>query len=103
MSDAAALMRFEANKKSMLVAYLLWWFLGMFGAHRLYMGRIGSGVALLLISVFSFLLMVVLIGFVTIFISFIWWLIDAFLIPGMVRDWNNRLVDALASPQAVPV
>lgn len=103
MSDAAALMRFEANKKSMLVAYLLWWFLGMFGGHRFYMGKIGSGLALLLISVFSFLLMAVLIGFVTIFISFTWWLIDAFLIPGMVRDWNNRLVDALASPQAVPV
>lgn len=103
MSDMNAALRYDANKKSLLVAYLLWWFLGMFGAHRLYMGRIGSGVALLLISVFSFLLMVVLIGFVTIFISFIWWLIDAFLIPGMVRDWNNRLVDALASPQAVPV
>ncbi len=95
MSDAAALMRFEANKKSVLVAYLLWWLLGIFGGHRFYLGRSGSATAMLLISVCSIPLMFVLIGFLTIFVTVIWAVVDAFLIPGMVREWNNRLVDAL--------
>lgn len=100
MSDAAALMRFEANKKSILVGYLLWWLLGIFGGHRFYLGKSGSAIAMLLISLFSLPLMFVFIGFVTILITIIWALVDAFLIPGWIRDWNNRLVDALA-PQAL--
>ena len=49
-----------------LVAYLLWFFLGLFGIHHLYMGR-GVGVWILsLITLQGF-------GF--------WWLIDALLIP----------------------
>ncbi|MHA1244915.1 MAG: NINE protein [Candidatus Heimdallarchaeota archaeon] len=32
------------SPKSRLVALLLCWFLGIFGAHRFYVGRIGSGV-----------------------------------------------------------
>jgi len=33
------LMRFEAEKKSAGVALFLCWVLGVFGAHRFYMGR----------------------------------------------------------------
>ena len=32
------------SPKSRLIALLLCWFLGVFGAHRFYLGRIGSGV-----------------------------------------------------------
>jgi hypothetical protein len=32
--DTRALMLFEANKKSALVAYILWFFLGLFGGHN---------------------------------------------------------------------
>ncbi|WP_394002502.1 NINE protein [Xanthobacter versatilis] len=35
-SDARALMLCEANKKSAVVAYLLWFFLGGLGGHRFY-------------------------------------------------------------------
>jgi hypothetical protein len=34
--DTRALMLFEANKKSALVAYILWVFLGLFGGHNFY-------------------------------------------------------------------
>jgi len=30
--------------KNLLAAYLLWFFLGIFGAHRFYLGRTGSAV-----------------------------------------------------------
>jgi TM2 domain-containing membrane protein YozV len=44
-ASAATMMRYDANKKSIGVSYLLWFFLGGFGAHRFYNGRIGGGIA----------------------------------------------------------
>ena len=55
------------NGKSVLVSYLLWFFLNFLGIHHLYMGR-GVGVFILALITFQGL------GF--------WWLIDAFMIPG---------------------
>jgi TM2 domain-containing membrane protein YozV len=59
------------------LAYVLWFFLGFFSAHRFYLGRPGT-------AVFQLLLNCVLVGL-------IWTLIDAFLIPGMVRDKKNEI------------
>ena len=89
--DARAMMLFEANKKSTVVAYLLWWFLGLLGGHRFYTGRSGSAVAQLLIFIVSVPLMFVYIGFLSFFALLIWWLVDAFLIPGWIRNINSLL------------
>ena len=89
-------MRYDANKKSALLAYILWFFLGFFGLHRMYLGRVGSGVAMLLLHGLSWLTYVILIGWVGFAILGLWWLIDALLIPGMARDYNNRMVDQLS-------
>ncbi len=32
------------NQKSKLTAYLLWFFLGLFGAHKFYLGKVGMGI-----------------------------------------------------------
>ena len=37
----------------------------------------------------------ILIGWVGFGFLGLWWLIDALLIPGMARSYNNRLVDSL--------
>lgn len=95
LDDATALMRYDANKRSALVAYLLWFFLGSFGAHRFYAGRIGSGVAQLVITLFSMLLTFVLVGYAGLFLIGLWVLVDAFLIPGMIRGYNNQLIASL--------
>jgi len=42
--DAVAMMRYDAAKRSVLIAYLLWFFLGTFGVHRFYAGKVGTGV-----------------------------------------------------------
>jgi len=55
---------------SLVVAYVLWLLLGLVGAHRFYLGKPVS-------AVFQFLSFFVLIGP-------IWWVVDAFLLPGMV-------------------
>lgn len=89
-------MQFEANKKSVGVAYLLWFFFGGFGAHRFYLGRSGSGAVILLLTLGSLLLAFVGIGFVTAIIPAIWVFIDVFLIPGMARSYNSDLANRLS-------
>jgi|SRR5215470_1904783 TM2 domain-containing membrane protein YozV len=86
-NDARVLMLYEANKKTALVAYLLWFFLGLFGAHNFYLGRIGVAVTQLILSL-------ILVGMI---ITIFWVLVDAFLIPGWIRRQNNLLAAQLGA------
>jgi TM2 domain-containing membrane protein YozV len=86
-ADTRALMLFEANKKTALVAYLLWFFLGLFGGHNFYLKRTGVAVAQLILTI-------TVIGML---ISLIWVFVDAFLIPGWVRNQNNLLAAQLGA------
>ncbi len=60
-------------ERSVFVAYVLWFFFGLLGIHRFYCGKAISG----------------LIWMFTGGLFFIGWIIDIFLIPGMVRDANT--------------
>ncbi len=86
---------FEANRKSTGASYLLWFFLGGFGAHRFYLGRTGSGIGMLLLG---------LLGWIPLFLGWavlgIWWLIDAFLIPDIIRQENMRTIDRIEGRSA---
>lgn len=94
--DAKAMMMFEANKRSMVISYVLWFFLGGFGAHRFYNGRNGGGVAQLLLTIFGVLLLLAMgLGLILLVPVWIWVLVDAFLIPGWVRTYNNTLAHTL--------
>ncbi|MGE0255222.1 MAG: TM2 domain-containing protein [Alphaproteobacteria bacterium] len=74
--------------KSMLLAYVLWFFLGSFGVHRFYLGFRTSATIMLVLAVASLLLAVVLIGGFAGAVLAVWWLVDIFLIPGLVREAN---------------
>ncbi|HEV2630064.1 MAG TPA: TM2 domain-containing protein [Pseudolabrys sp.] len=87
-SDARAMMMYEANKKSIVVAYLFWFFLGMFGAHRFYFGKTGSAIAQLILTI-------TVIGSV---VTFVWMIIDAFMIPDWLRSQNTMLAAQIAGP-----
>jgi TM2 domain-containing membrane protein YozV len=102
MNDPQALMWYQVHKKETSTTFLLWFFLGHFGAHRFYMGKSGSAVAMLLITVLSIPLFFVLIGFATYFGAVIWWIVDAFLICDWVTEHNTRLAHALAQQQHLP-
>lgn len=101
MNDAQTVMMYDATKKSLPVSYILWWFLGTFGAHRFYMGRTGSAIAMLVITLVSIPLTLILVGILGFMVIGVWWLVDAFLIPGIVRDYNMRLAAHLGAARAV--
>ena len=89
------MMFYDANKKSAGIAYLLWFFVGLFGGHRFYLGRTGSGLSMAIIFVISLILTAAVIGFFGLLAVGIWALIDALLIPGMVQEHNNQLIRRL--------
>ena len=63
-----------AGGKSVGVAYLLWFFLGVLGVHQFYLGKVGRGVS------YIFTLGWLGIGL----------LIDLFTLPGQVRKANGE-------------
>lgn len=73
--------RVTNDGKSIAVTYLLWFFLGFFSAHRFYLGRPGTAILQIFLN--------------CIIIGLFWTLIDAFLIPGMVRNEQAKLRDRL--------
>ena len=60
--------QYDIEKKSLLVAYLLWIFLGYVGAHRFYLGRPLSGFIMLALSTVTLILTFVSFGL----LSFLW-------------------------------
>lgn len=66
-------------KKNFTTALLLSIFLGALGVDRFYLGKVGTGLLKLFISIISLGLL-----------SWIWWLIDIILIAtGSMKDSNN--------------
>jgi TM2 domain-containing membrane protein YozV len=64
------------SQKSTTVAYLLWFFLGWLGIHRFYTGHMVTGI----------------IWFLTGALCGFGWLIDIFLIPGLVRESGGTVI-----------
>ncbi|QAY66809.1 TM2 domain-containing protein [Paenibacillus protaetiae] len=83
--DARELLLLEQEVKSrgknMILAYVLWYFLGMIGGHRFYLGKIGTAVAQLILTL----------TVAGIIVTAIWWIVDAFLVFQIVRDKNNEV------------
>lgn len=65
-------------KKSRIAALLLCFFFGMFGVHRFYLGKNGSGAAMAILSVLGIGLSFVLIGYPLLLLTFIWAVVDFF-------------------------
>ena len=91
--------QYDIEKKSLLAAYVLWFFLGYVGAHRFYLGRPLSGLIMLALSAITLVLSLVsfgVLGFLWAVVG-LWWLIDALLIPGMAAGSNTRIADRVFS------
>jgi len=101
-NPATQTMIYDANKRSVGVAYLLWFFLGGLGGHRFYVGKTGSAVAILVLTGLGILLSFVGVGVFLLAVVGIWVLVDAFLIPGWIRAKNTLLAASLSGSGVVP-
>lgn len=72
---------YDSAKKSQVVAWVLWIFLGGIGGHRYYLGDIGYGLLMTLLAWATF-------G--------IWWLIEAFFINRRIRERNREIYAQIA-------
>lgn len=92
-SDTISMMKYDASKKSALVAYWLGATLGMLGLHRFYLGKTTSAIWMLVLFLASFPLCLIFIGIIGFIALFIWWLIDLFKIGRWVQEYNMKLIE----------
>jgi TM2 domain-containing membrane protein YozV len=112
LSEAERMMRYDASKKSTLLAYVIWFFFAAFAGHRFYLRRYQSAVIMLLLWVAGVFLITValvmgasesgesagtlmIIAVIVFMVPVIWIFVDLFLIPGIVRRYNNDIIDRL--------
>jgi TM2 domain-containing membrane protein YozV len=100
-SDTHAMMMFDSHKKSVGVAYLLWFFLGWLGVHRFYAKRTGSGAAILVLTIVGWITVLLGVGLILFVVVGVWLFVDIFLIPGIIATYNSQLAMQLAN--RVPV
>lgn len=87
-SRQQASVRVNLEGKNIGLAYLIWWFLGLFGGHRFYLDRKTTAIVQLCLTVIGILGTIIVFGYLLIFIVAIWWIVDAFLIPNWVQSAN---------------
>ena len=106
--DAFALMDSASNKKVWVIAYILWLFLGVLGAHRLYLEKTGSATVMFVVGLVSSIMLsaslfaasdltIIFLPFggVGVSIIAIWWVFDMFLTGEMVRKHNRNLAEKI--------
>ena len=76
----------QSQTRHVGTAYILVLLTGLLGGHRFYLGQKGTAIAQLILTM-SFFGMVV---------SSIWVVVDLFLIPDLVDDYNYDLVERLS-------
>ena len=75
--------------KSMGLAFVLWLFLGGLGIHRFYLNR-RHALTILILTLVGVFSSAFLFGIPILFGVFVWVIIDAFRIPGWVREYNAQ-------------
>ena len=91
-------MRFENEKKSAGVAVFLCWVCGIFGGHRFYLGK-PHAVTMLVITLISFPLCFVIVGFFGIAATWVWMVVDLFSVSRWTREHNTALLAKIQSGQ----
>ena len=85
--------------KEVGIAYLFLLLLGGFSAHRFYLGLIGSAIVFNVLWWGGWLLVGFAVGIPMLIAAAIWWFVDLFLLPALVRNANAR---ALVPPSTPP-
>lgn len=83
----------NTTNKSSIIAYILYFVLGAFSAHRFYLGYVKTGIAQTLLLFTGFLTGYFGVGVPLLAIWLIWYIIDIFLVAMMVSN-HNKLANA---------
>lgn len=84
----------DLNKgRSVLVGYLLWFFLGVFGAHHFYLGDTRRALMMAALYWGSLIIMIVpiigwIIGPIGVLAWFVWWVINGVKLKGLIEAAN---------------
>lgn len=89
------------HPKNQSIAYVLWFFFGLFGIHRYYLAQPKSATMMLLLAVTVILSR----GYLPLILLLsVWWLLDALLIPGYVdAAADHSMVQIVEDPKAEKV
>jgi len=83
----------DISPKSRLAVTLLAFFLGEFGAHRFYLGKIGTAIVMLILGILGWATIWIFVGWIFLIPVGIWALIDfIFAVSGHMRDTEGRLI-----------
>lgn len=82
---------FPGARRSVGIAYVLWAFFGLFGLHRLYLGRNISAAGMAAITILSVPLIWSGLGLLGLVATGAWALADSVLIPSMARELNEAI------------
>ena len=83
----------DVSSKSRLATALFAFFLGTFGAHRFYVGKTGSAVAMLALTIVGWATLILFVGIAFLTAVGIWALIDFILtLAGSMRDSQGKLI-----------
>ena len=109
-----AQLKYDARKRRAGMAYVAWFFLGIFGVHRFYLKRVQSASVMLALALGPYVAAFI-VGFIlglldlprgddgltsaaTALCHMVlagWMVVDVFLIPGMVERYNTELAESL--------
>lgn len=91
MAEQTVAVSVNVEGKSVVVAYLLWWFLGGLGLHRFYLRHPKTAITQLLMLIIGIVTAFIIVGYFILAALAIWWLIDAFLTYQYVEEENKKL------------
>jgi TM2 domain-containing membrane protein YozV len=83
----------DVSSKSRLATALLAFFLGSFGAHRFYIGKTGSAVAMLALTILGWITVWFVVGIAFFVAVGIWALVDFIIaLAGSMKDGQGKLI-----------
>jgi TM2 domain-containing membrane protein YozV len=82
----------KTQQKSVVLAYLLWWFLGWLGIHRLYAGM-SKWWLYPVLGLVGAITVFILVGYVILLGLFIWWIIDAVNLHKVIQLQNLEVIE----------
>lgn len=82
------------GRKSIVVALILWFFLGFLGVHRIYLGKTTSGIIMAIMTIVGWVTALVFIGVFILLAVSIWWVVD-FIVIIVAASKHNQAYDDL--------